>query len=529
MSYPPQQGQQYGQPPPNYGAQPGYGAPPPGYGQQPGYGQPNPYGAQPQYGGQPAPYGAQPAPYGAPPAPYGAQPQYGVQQQGYDPKAAGSYGQGGQEFKGVGMEQGGSQQQASPTGSGSYQDVGFTVAFTGCMIGVLIMWVSNASNVKADVNISDSIPKSSQFFPITCVSAMVLSMLGLTIIKNFASGLIKIALYGGLFLMGLLTIVVFSTAGALGILFLLFFLLSCWYVYYARRRIPFATVMLENTTMIVKKYPSTIYVSVASLITVFCFALCFLFAYLATVANKSSIAGVYILFCFYWATQAISGVEHVTIAGLFGNWCFSGGAQMPANPVLGSAKRALTTSFGSIAYGSLLIAIIKTIRALVRSQEDQGGALQCFVQCCLSCLEQLIQYFNKYAFVQVALYGHSFRQAASNTWELFKDGIVWMLVNDDLVDGALGLMVFAVGCLNCLVGLAWFSAVDGDTDNPWFVGYLLLSFIIGMAFMSVTVTPIESGVATFYVAFAQNPQGLRAANPELYNRMEITCQELSNR
>jgi hypothetical protein len=73
------------------------------------------------------------------------------------------------------------------------------------------------------------------------------------------------------------------------------------------------------------------------------------------------------------------------------------------NPTAKSAKRALTTSFGSICYGSLIIALIQTLRQIVQSSAEQarqeGGlfALFCLycVDCILSIIESIIQYFNK--------------------------------------------------------------------------------------------------------------------------------------
>ncbi|MFI5845639.1 RDD family protein [Catenuloplanes sp. NPDC051500] len=87
MTYPPNQGQPYGQP--DYGQQPGYGQQQPGYGQQqppsygqqpqqPSYGQPQ----QPAYGQPQSPAYGQPA-YGQPQQPAYGQPDYAKQQQGY--------------------------------------------------------------------------------------------------------------------------------------------------------------------------------------------------------------------------------------------------------------------------------------------------------------------------------------------------------------------------------------------------------------------------------------------------------------
>lgn len=83
------------------------------------------------------------------------------------------------------------------------------------------------------------------------------------------------------------------------------------------------------------------------------------------------------------------------------------------NPTAASAKRALTTSFGPICFGSLVIALIQTVRALLRMAAQQsaddgnlaGALCAACAECCLSFIEGLIQYFNKWAFVQVAVYG----------------------------------------------------------------------------------------------------------------------------
>ncbi len=73
--------------------------------------------------------------------------------------------------------------------------------------------------------------------------------------------------------------------------------------------------------------------------------------------------------------------------------------------------RATTTSFGSICFGSLLVAIIQTLRALVESAKSDsdeergiGGAfLLCIVDCLLRCLEDLLEYFNKFAYIYVGM------------------------------------------------------------------------------------------------------------------------------
>jgi hypothetical protein len=54
---------------------------------------------------------------------------------------------------------------------------------------------------------------------------------------------------------------------------------------------------------------------------------------------------------------------------------------MPANPTASSAKRALTYSFGPIAFGSLIIAAIQLVRYLVRSAAGRNSIIGAIFDC----------------------------------------------------------------------------------------------------------------------------------------------------
>ena len=101
---------------------------------------------------------------------------------------------------------------------------------------------------------------------------------------------------------------------------------------------------------------------------------------------------------------------HVTIAGVVSTWWFSPAeANSCCSPgIRDSFVRATTTSFGSICFGSLLVAIIQTLRAMVqnaRNGDNDGCAafMLCLVECLLRCVEELLEYFNKFAYIYVGM------------------------------------------------------------------------------------------------------------------------------
>lgn len=62
----------------------------------------------------------------------------------------------------------------------------------------------------------------------------------------------------------------------------------------------------------------------------------------------------------------------------------------------------MTTSFGSICFGSLIVAILEALRTLAnaaRNNDDGNAILLCIAECILSCLASIVEYFNRWAFI----------------------------------------------------------------------------------------------------------------------------------
>ncbi|CAG8761932.1 24744_t:CDS:2 [Cetraspora pellucida] len=134
---------------------------------------------------------------------------------------------------------------------------------------------------------------------------------------------------------------------------------------------------------------------------------------------------IFLLFTYYWVSQVIQTFIHVTTSGVFASYYFLEGTPQGVSslPTLKSAKRAATTSFGSICFGSLLVAILQVIRELLRSlAQDTDNPLGAFCAACAAALvgyiDALLEYFNFYAYTQVAIYGKSFCDAVNMSWKI---------------------------------------------------------------------------------------------------------------
>ena len=106
-------------------------------------------------------------------------------------------------------------------------------------------------------------------------------------------------------------------------------------------------------------------------------------------------------------------------------WYFRDKGQIPDDVVKGSLIRACTTSFGSICFGSLLVAIITTIRIIAESAARSRNnnifvrLFCCFVACILRVMEDILNYFNRYAYTFVSIYGEAYIPSAKRAFKLF--------------------------------------------------------------------------------------------------------------
>jgi hypothetical protein len=195
--------------------------------------------------------------------------------------------------------------------------------------------------------------------------------------------------------------------------------------------------------------------------------------------------------------------------------------------VLDSFVRATTTSFGSICLGSLLVALVQVVHRLVnhaRRRCHGNSLLLCIVECLVSILQSLLEYFNKWGFVYVGLYGYSYVEAGPKVMELFRMRGWGAILNDQLVYRVLSWMAFVMGALSGLVGVLVVtihpSLLRGvDSDSATWVAFLV-GLIVGTVLSNILLSIIGSAVDTVVVCFAEAPLEFRHVYPELSEAME---------
>jgi hypothetical protein len=321
--------------------------------------------------------------------------------------------------------------------------------------------------------------------------ATVLSGAMLQVLMCIPALLIKTALIFNVVMAGVVAAYGFLSGNLIvGIVGILFFALMLCYARAVWARIPFATANLKTATSAVRANCGVSFI--AYIFTALAFGWVILWSLAVagvqdqlvecsdadgnTVCTNPNYGYLFLLFLsLFFTSQVIQNCVHVTVAGVVASWWFTPSQSgFCSGAVCGSFFRTMTTSFGSICFGSLLVAIIQAIRQLAetaRQNDELGSTLACCIDCILGCLESIIEYFNKWAFVYVGVYGFGYCEAGKNVMTLFKDRGWEAVIADDLVGMVLGMMSLIVGAITggfavlFVTATNWFDNFSGSEDN----------------------------------------------------------------
>ncbi|KAJ3273020.1 putative choline transporter, neither null mutation nor overexpression affects choline transport [Terramyces sp. JEL0728] len=362
----------------------------------------------------------------------------------------------------------------------------------------------------------------SGLFFTTVVTGAILCFLFFLALQKFAGTLIKMT-----FLLSIIAYLLFAAISFVygGIMQGIFCILAAGITYWIynswKFRIPFTKVLLNAVTTVTAKYHGMIFSGIIGLVIQMGFTFWWAVTLIGlTVANQQRALSSGALDFFYvyatFATYYFNGIKDS-----------DGNTFIPmGNPTVKSAKRLISTSFGSVCYGSLLIAALQSVKLLVdqKRSDERRNFFSSFILCLLSCILTLfgdiLEYANTYAFVQVAVYGKDYCQAAKDTWQLAKIRGIDALVNDCLVGRVLAMGGVLVGMCNAIFGIIYLAATqsNGIGGANFGVG-ALFAFVVGVFQFYVVANVIHSGVVTSFVCLAEDPQALLATKPELYYKI----------
>lgn len=366
----------------------------------------------------------------------------------------------------------------------------------------------------------------------TALFSLVFCILWIVAIMKFAESIIKCSFlvwasfYGVGFVRGLSPKL--STESGYHPLSIFCALIFVWLMvsyFMIRNRIAFASANLKTACRALRAHCSVVNFVILDLLISFAWCVLWTFAILGAFTEKKLqicfVSCFLALMSLYWGNEVWTNVSHVTISGTVASWWFHPEGAQEGLAVSSSWCRAMTTSFGSICLGSLLVAIVEALHGAINCMANQKYLkyLVCCLKCIVGCIEKVMRYFNRYAFVYIGIDGSSFCSAGYRVSTLFsKLGFFGTVCNDFVISRALTFGIIGISVVSGVVGFEIGNAIFADHGAS--LACMTFGFIIGYAMASVTSAVVSSAVATVYVAFGENSQSLRAHHPEMYEDLK---------
>eukprot|EP01016_Furgasonia_blochmanni_P020306 TRINITY_DN2265_c0_g1_i5.p1 TRINITY_DN2265_c0_g1~~TRINITY_DN2265_c0_g1_i5.p1 ORF type:complete len:326 (+),score=45.08 TRINITY_DN2265_c0_g1_i5:1108-2085(+) len=219
------------------------------------------------------------------------------------------------------------------------------------------------------------------------------------------------------------------------------------------------------------------------------------------------------LFGFFWINCFLIALIHFIIASAASIWYF---AKDEAVYLIftKSVMRAFYYHLGSLALGSLLLAIIQFIRFIIAYIHEQAKDekldngplrfLMCCIQCCIGCFERIVRFLNNHAYIQIALTGKNFCIAAIDAvYLIYRNALAFGIVT------GLGNLYILLGkifvCVSATVAgflmITRSKQFEDKISSP--VGlticFAVVSYTVGALFMSVWAMASETILQCFFV------------------------------
>ncbi|KAG8639078.1 CTL-like protein DDB_G0274487 isoform X2 [Manihot esculenta] len=279
-----------------------------------------------------------------------------------------------------------------------------------------------------------------------------------------------------------------------GVAFAIGAALQFLYVISVIDRLPFTMLVLQKAVKMVWSLPEVMRVAYAFMLVMLLWMGIWSFGAAGVVAASMEEGGrwwllVVLSVSLFWTGAVLCNTVHVIVSGMVFLVLIHGGreaASMPPNPLVKSLRYAVTTSFGSICYGSLFTAAIRTLRW------------------------------------EIAVYGKSFNHSARDAWELFQSTGVEAIVAYDCSGAVLLMGTLLSGLITGTCSGVW-THIKWSSDSVTMIGSTAM--LMGMVLVGVAMVVVESAVTSIYICYAEDPLLIHRWDAEFFNQLSETLHQ----
>ncbi|XP_071543360.1 choline transporter-like protein 1 isoform X2 [Panulirus ornatus] len=217
----------------------------------------------------------------------------------------------------------------------------------------------------------------------------------------------------------------------------------------------------------------------------------------------------YHFFALLWISQFVLACQDVTVAGSIAQWYFTRNKKQLGWPISTAMKRLYRYHLGSVAIGSLIIAIVKFIRYILKHFEKQlnrtnnqacGFLLKC-CQCCLWCFEKFLKFLNRNAYIEIAIYGYGFCKAAQKAFSLLVNNAMRVAAINSV--GAFVLFLAKAAIVIC-TGVIGFEILKQKQGLTYFWVPLVVAVIFAYFIAHCFISIYEMTIDTLFLCFCED-------------------------
>jgi len=217
------------------------------------------------------------------------------------------------------------------------------------------------------------------------------------------------------------------------------------------------------------------------------------------------------LFCAFWTVQYIIYWSYAVVSGVFAEWYFSkwhdnGETKImeSGSPIFRSMWRITRYHTGTVAFGSLIIAVIRFARAVLLYIESKAieyenkfmAAILCCIQCILKCLDCCLSKITKDGFVFTSIYGTPFCSSAINAFDMIMKNLINVAalgIVSDYVEfiGKMAICLFTTGFMIFVIDASY----EEDEISSYMcvcLALIAISYLVAIVFMHLFDVAIET-------------------------------------
>ncbi|XP_065169791.1 choline transporter-like 2 isoform X2 [Atheta coriaria] len=232
------------------------------------------------------------------------------------------------------------------------------------------------------------------------------------------------------------------------------------------------------------------------------------------VANTKWVIYVQILnvFAFFWGVSFVTAFGEMVLAATFAKWYWTfKKSRVPFFALTAAVCRTLRYHIGTLAFGSLIIAICRMIRAILEYVDHKlkkydnavTKAVLCCCKCFFWCLETFLKFINKNAYIMCAIHGKNFCASAKDACSLLMRNIIRVAVLDKVTDFLffLSKMLVSLGVASIVYSYLEFAS-EKNLHYP--IGPAIIIFICTYLIACMFFSVYTMAVDTLFMCFLED-------------------------